>query len=134
MPIRARLDRLPSRIRAELHRRLLDSAFGDPVKIAAWLTQKGHPIRKSSLGNYVVRNRAAIEAAAARKASPSAARTEAAIRIACLQASVSAGTGRQQTRVILERAERFVGWVQGTSPTVANAPGRPARRRPDGRA
>ncbi len=52
MPPRSKIDLLPDDVRAELDRKLLGAGFGSYVELAAWLTERGHAIGKSAVGEY----------------------------------------------------------------------------------
>ena len=52
MPPRAKAERLPDHLRAELDRRLMKSGFGGYVALSEWLAGQGYAIGKSALGEY----------------------------------------------------------------------------------
>ncbi len=110
MPARSVLARLPQSVRAQLHRRLVASGFGDTVAIAAWLSEKGYRVGKSALGSYSLKHRTEILDSVGkpkRLASDTRAAT-AALRLQCLAAA--AGTPGTAAAV-LKRADAFVRWV-----------------------
>lgn len=52
MPPRSKVFELPSELRAELDRRLIDSGFGGYRDLAGWLADQGYQIGKSALHSY----------------------------------------------------------------------------------
>ncbi|MBI2313571.1 MAG: DUF3486 family protein [Betaproteobacteria bacterium] len=52
MPAPAKIELLPPPIREELHRRLVGGAFSDYEGLAAWLTEQGYEITRSSVHRY----------------------------------------------------------------------------------
>lgn len=52
MPVRSKVTQLPKKIKAELDRRLVESAFSGYVGLAEWLTENGYQISKSSVFRY----------------------------------------------------------------------------------
>ena len=54
MPPRPKVELLPADIRKELDSRIIVNRFGGYEVIAAWLAQKGYPIRKSAIGAYAL--------------------------------------------------------------------------------
>ena len=107
MPGRSLISRLPATVRDQLNRRLAAAAFGDIVGQAAWLTAKGYPVGKSSVGVYAKKYRAEITAEEKRRhRQPD--RDTVAIRLACL---VAAANSQGSTASIVERAEAYAAWV-----------------------
>jgi len=52
MAPRSKVFELPTELRAELDRRLIDSGFGDYRGLSAWLADEGYSIGKSALHTY----------------------------------------------------------------------------------
>ncbi len=52
MPTRTKLSRLPSKLRAELDRRLLEGNFSDYGALARWLSEQGYAIGEQAVSRY----------------------------------------------------------------------------------
>lgn len=108
MPGRTLISKLPATVRDQLNRRLVAAAFGDIVGNAAWLTAKGYPVGKTSVGVYAKKCRAEITAEVMSRRHRQPDRDTVAIRLACL---VSAANSQGSTASIVERAEAYAVWV-----------------------
>lgn len=71
MPPPSKIDQLPPDVREALDRFLVAAGFGNIVEAAEWLTEMGHPIGKSAVGEY---NKKLKQRVAAIKASTEAAK------------------------------------------------------------
>lgn len=109
MPAPSKISKLPAPLRARLDARLVANGFGGLVELASWLTNEGHPVGKSALGQYALEHRKAIEAAVA--ASTGGDQREASraedMRLRVLEVAAT----QSGPEDLLERAERLLAWV-----------------------
>lgn len=114
MPIRSRINALPTRVRAQLDRRLIASDFGDLIAAAAWLHSKGHQVGKSAVGEYAKRLKLELEAEAQTARAVREAPGAVALRLSCLQAAAQAPGSAV---AVVKRAETYATWAKtGRSP------------------
>lgn len=109
MPQVPKVAQLPVEVRAELDRRLVESGFSDIRGAAAWLTDLGHKVGKSAVGQYAQRNRESIiaSAAASSRQLVDASDRRAEFRLAVLQVAASV-CGPSD---VLETADRLLNWI-----------------------
>lgn len=103
MPRRPTIVMLPTDIRHELDKRLVECSFGDYHAHAAWLGEKGYPISKSAVHRYASEKKVDIHAAANGVDVDSVT----ALRMRCLE--VAARFSEKTT--LIDDAERLLQWV-----------------------
>lgn len=106
MPMRRALDSLPSKTRKGLDRRLLLGGFSGYAEISTWLAAQGHPVSRTSVGDYAKANRARILSTGLAKGSGLA---QAQIRALCLLAA--AVHGPASAAQLTSRADRLLLWA-----------------------
>jgi hypothetical protein len=52
MPVVAKIDLLPKKVRAEFDRKLIEQGFGGHRSLSDWLKEQGHSISHETIGNY----------------------------------------------------------------------------------
>lgn len=110
MPTRCRISGLSAKLRRELDARLVQSQFSGYVALAAWLSEHGCRVSKTTVGKYSKALRARLAARSrGSQATLSDGPALAELRAKCLgaAASQSAGTAEQTLR----RASRYIDWV-----------------------
>jgi Protein of unknown function (DUF3486) len=60
MPVVAKVDLLPKKIRAEFDRKLIEQGFGGHRSLSDWLREQGHPISPEAIADYAKKLKAEI--------------------------------------------------------------------------
>lgn len=117
MPMRPRIDALPTQVRAQLDQRLAADGYGGIVAASAWLRSLGYPIGKSAVGIHAKRLKAQLgDAVPEPMTGPTEGVASRSVRLACLDiAARMHGKAAPSAAVTIEAAAKLEAWVLGST-------------------